>query len=297
VTSEAGRVAVLPLSAIRPDPKQPRQVFDEHALKELAHSILTDGLQQYPVVRPADDGQYVLVAGERRWRAAKLAGLTEIPCVVRDVDEARAFELAIIENVLRENLSPLEEAEAYGRLMRERGLALEPLAQLVRKTVAYVEYRIRLLNLRGEYADALRRGILSLPQACDLARVPRERQPEVFRLYARGVDANAVARLITALLEQQAQTELPVDAGEARQASDRFRKVLDEIATRLRLCYSRKELELLGWVLDGSVDRNLEMLRLIIKQLRQLEEHLRKARARRAVRQPTSTRNDRRGGP
>src|SRR4029434_5536780 len=97
-------------------------------------------------------------AGERRWRACQLAGLTEIPCVVRDVDEARTFELAIIENVLRENLRPLKEAEAYGRLMRERGLALDPLAQLVRKTVAYVEYRVRLLNLREEYRDALRRG-------------------------------------------------------------------------------------------------------------------------------------------
>ena len=287
MTSEPGRVAVLPVSAIRPDPKQPRQVFDEQALRELAQSILHDGLQQYPIVRPVSDGHYVLIAGERRWRACQLAGLTEIPCVVRDVDEARAFELAIIENVLRENLSPLEEAEAYGRLMRERGLALEPLAQLVRKTVAYVEYRVRLLNLREEFRDALRRGILSLPQASDLARVPREQQPVVFRMYLAGRDANDVARVITAMLEQHVQTELPVDAGEARQASDRFRKVLDEIAAKLGCCYSRKELELLSWVLDGSVNRNLELLGLIIRQLRQLEEHLRKAKARRAVRQPT----------
>jgi ParB/RepB/Spo0J family partition protein len=287
LTSELGRVAVLPVSAIRPDPKQPRHVFDEQALKELARSILNDGLQQYPIVRRADDGQYVLVAGERRWRACQLAGLTEIPCVVRDVDEARAFELAIIENVLRENLTPLEEAQAYDRLMRERGLTLEQLAQLVRKSIAYVEYRVRLLNLREEYRDALRRGILSLPQACDLARVPHEQQPVVFRMYRAGRDANDVARVITALLERQTQMELPVDPGEARQASDRLRKVLNEIAAKLGRCYSRKDLELLGWVLDGSVDRNLEMLRLVMKQLRQLEEHLRKAKARRAVRQPT----------
>ena len=250
-------------------------------------SIQRDGLIEPLVVRPTF-GKWTLIAGERRWRAAKLAGVERVPCLIRwDVDADRAFELALAENLLREHLTPLEEAAAFRRLMTRYGLSLLEAAARVKKEAAYLEFRLRLLNLRVEYQDALKRKILTLPQAADLARVPAEDQPAVFGMYRAGRDANEVARVISAMLERQAQTELPVDAGEARQASDRFRKLLDEIAVKLGRCYSRKELELLGWVLDGSVDRNLEMLGLIIKQLRQLEEHLRKARARRAVRQPT----------
>lgn len=279
-------VVRLPVGAIEREARQPRQVFDEMALAALAASIRKDGLQQFPVVRPKPDspGRYVLIAGERRWRAALLAGLAEIPCVVKDVDEERAFELAMIENLLRENLDALEEAEAFSRLNERLG-SLEAVAARLKKTVAYVEYRLRLLSLRPEFRDALRRGILTLPQACDLARVPSPRQPEVFRLYARGTGANEVARVITAMLEAEQQPALPVELSEGRRVAGRLGKVLGEIAAQIGRCYSRKNLELLGWVLDGSVDRNLEILGLIVKQLRQLEEQLRKARARRQVRQ------------
>lgn len=280
------RVERLPVGAIEPDPGQPRKVFDPDALRELALSIQKDGLQQYPVVRPnpGEPGRWVLVMGERRWRAAQLAGLTHMPCIVREIqDDEQAFELAVMENELREGLDPIEQAEAYGRLLKRLG-SLEAVASRMKKSVAYVEYRVRLLNLRPEYREALRKGILSLPQACDLARVPAESQPRIFAMYRRGADSNEVARVITALLESHEQPELPEVAGEATAAANRLGKVLEEVAARLGRCWSRKDLEVLGWALEGPIDRNLEMVGLLIKQLGQLQDALRRAKARRAVR-------------
>src|SRR2546426_10248404 len=213
----------LPVAQITPDPEQPRTESDGAGLQELALSIQRDGLIEPLVVRPTFP-KWTLIAGERRWRAAKLAGVERVPCLIRwDVDADRAFELALAENLLREHLTPLEEAAAFRRLMTRYGLSLLEAAARVEKGAAYLEFRLRLLNLRVEYQDALKRKILSLPQAADLARVPAEQQPVVFRLYQQGRDANEVARVVTAMLEREAQTELPVDAGEARQASDRFR--------------------------------------------------------------------------
>lgn len=280
-----GQVLRLPVEAIEPDPGQPRRRCDPEGLRELARSIQRDGLQQFPVVRPKPGapGRWVLVAGERRWRAARLAGLRELPCVVREVDAERAFELAVLENECRQGLDPLEQAEAFARLAARLG-SLEAVAARVHKPVAYVEYRVRLLGLRPEYREALRQGLLSLPQAADLARVPAPAQPRVFALYRRGVDPNRVARLISALVEAETQPELPVDPGEARRAADRLGPILERVAAELGRCWDRRELELLGWALEGPIDRHLALVGALIAQLRQLQEALRRAQGRRAVR-------------
>jgi ParB family chromosome partitioning protein len=272
----------LPLALIAPDPAQPRTEFEAEALRALAVSIRQDGLIEPLVVRPVF-GRWLLIAGERRWRAALLAGLERVPCVIRNVDADRAFELALIENGLREELTPLEEAAAYRRLMVERAMTAFEVAARVKREPAYVEFRLRLLNLRPEYQDAVRRKILPLPQAADLARLPPEQQPAVFKMYVAGRDANEVARVISALVEAARQPALPMEP-EVQWAGDRLERVLRSMAHQLGACYSKRDLELLGWATRGHAECNLQLIGLLIKQLGQLQEALRKAKARRAVR-------------
>jgi len=137
----------IPLDLIRPNPRQPRRAFDEGALAELADSIRTHGIITPLIVRPRPGGGYYLIAGERRWRAAQRAGLHEVPVVVQDVEEAAALERALVENLQRADLGPLEEAAAYQRLADEYGLTQDQIAERVGKDRSTVANAIRLLKL------------------------------------------------------------------------------------------------------------------------------------------------------
>jgi ParB family chromosome partitioning protein len=140
--------------------------FDTPALAELAASIKSQGVVQPIVVTPRDGGGYTIIAGERRWRAAKQAGLTEVPIVVREVSgEREMFEMALVENLQRSDLNPIEEAEAYKRLLEEFGLKQEEVATRVGKSRSTIANALRLLALPGEVQDLLREGSLSAGQA------------------------------------------------------------------------------------------------------------------------------------
>ncbi len=162
---EAGNGMTLPLDEIIPNRAQPRKQFDETALAELADSIAQHGVLQPLLVRPMPDGSYQLVAGERRWRASRLAGLTEVPVVVRDMTEQEAAELALIENLQREDLNPMEEALGYQTLMEGYGMTQEQAAQVVNKSRPAVANALRLLNLPQEVADLVSAGKLSAGHA------------------------------------------------------------------------------------------------------------------------------------
>lgn len=151
-----GSVVRLPLSAIRPNPAQPRRRFSEEALEELAASIREKGLLQPLLVRPKGDG-YELVAGERRFRAAQMAGLQEVPALVRDLTDPEALELALVENLQREDLSPVEEARGYQALLG-MGLTQEEVAKRVGKARSTVANALRLLQLPEEALEALEEG-------------------------------------------------------------------------------------------------------------------------------------------
>ena len=153
--------SVLRVADIEPRKNQPRKVFDDAALSELAASIAQHGLIQPVVVRDDHTGFYSIIAGERRWRASKMAGLTEIPVVILDVDEAHAAELALIENIQREDLNPIEEAMAYRALIDEFGLTQEKVAEKVGKNRSTITNSLRLLNLPPEIYDLLATGQLS----------------------------------------------------------------------------------------------------------------------------------------
>jgi len=149
------------IEMISPNPYQPRELFDEQALAELADSIREKGLLQPIVVRRTADGRYQLIAGERRLRAAQRAGLSRVPIMVRDADDGEALELALIENLQRENLNPVEEARAYQRLADEFGLAQEDIARRVGKTRSAVANSTRLLQLPSDVLAQLEAGVLS----------------------------------------------------------------------------------------------------------------------------------------
>ena len=146
------------IETIQPSRFQPRKEFDPEALAELADSVKTQGILQPLLVRPRAGGGYELIAGERRLRAAKLAGLARVPVVVREADDRTAFELALVENLQREDLDPLEEAEAYRRLLGDFGYTQEELSKKVGKDRATVANSLRLLNLSDEFKDDLREG-------------------------------------------------------------------------------------------------------------------------------------------
>ena len=164
-------LAMLAISDIQPDPTQPRRHFDEGALEELAASIAQRGVIQPVIVRPLDNGGYRLVAGERRWRAAQKAQVHEIPAIVRDLSERDVMAIALIENLQREDLNPIEEARAYHRLAEAEGLTQAEIARLVDKSRSHVANLQRLLSLPETVIGLVEDGSLSMGHARALVGV------------------------------------------------------------------------------------------------------------------------------
>ena len=167
-------VVKLKISEIEPNRSQPRKEFDEAALNDLADSISQHGLLQPILVRPLPLGGYEIVAGERRYRASRMAGLTEIPVIIRELSEAETMELALIENLQREDLSPLEEAQGYEALMDEYGFTQEEVARSVGKSRPAVANALRLLKLPDSIAQYLKDGKISAGHARALLTLPNE---------------------------------------------------------------------------------------------------------------------------
>ena len=169
-------ISVLPLRKIEPNPLQPRKDFDPEALQALADSITAHGVIQPLTVREAADGYYQIIAGERRWRAARLAGLDEIPVHIIEADDREVMELALIENLQREDLNPIEEAQGFRTLMEEYGLTQEQAAQRVGKSRPAVANSLRLLSLDSELTELVRDGVLSPGHARALLGLKNEKQ-------------------------------------------------------------------------------------------------------------------------
>ncbi|BDG61864.1 ParB/RepB/Spo0J family partition protein [Caldinitratiruptor microaerophilus] len=200
------QVQELPLDRIRPNPRQPRKAFAPEALEELAASIREHGVVQPVLVRPVDGG-YELVAGERRWRAARAAGLERIPAVVREITPAKAMEIALIENLQREDLNPLEEAEAYRVLLEEHGLSHEELARRLGKSRPQISNTLRLLQLPQPVQALVASGVLSMGHAKVLLGVEDpQRQAELATRATRdGLSVRALEQEIERLRERPAR--------------------------------------------------------------------------------------------
>ncbi len=181
LSAEGGRtsgVRNIPIDRVEANPENPRVVFDEAALDELAASIREHGVLQPVLVRPHGPNQYQLVAGERRWRAARRAGLNAIPALVEELDDDVALEIAIIENLQREDLSPLEEASMYDRMIKDHGYSVRKLAQKLGKDKGYLENRLRLADAPQEIRDLVSVRKDTLSHAYELMKIddPRKRR-------------------------------------------------------------------------------------------------------------------------
>lgn len=194
-------VHTLPVASLRPNRFQPRTSFDETAIEELAESIRTQGLVQPLVVTPEGEGTYAIIAGERRWRAARRAGLESVPVVVRQVaDDRELLELALVENLQRSDLSSIEEAEAYLALQEKFGLSQEEIATRVGKGRPTVTNALRLLRLPEEVQELLRGGQLTGGQARPLLTLetPEEQIELALRAVREGLSARQIERLVAA---------------------------------------------------------------------------------------------------
>ncbi len=167
---------LLPLHKIEPNPGQPRKDFDEEELQALADSIAQHGVMQPLTVRLSDSGYYQIIAGERRWRAARLAGLKDIPVVVIEADDRKTMELALIENLQRQDLNPVEEALGYQSLIADYGLTQEDAAKQVGKSRPAVANALRLLTLSPEVLEQVRTGALSAGHARAILMLKTEKQ-------------------------------------------------------------------------------------------------------------------------
>ena len=159
------RIETLPLREVEPDPGQPRKTFDDETLAELSASIAEHGLLQPIAVRPKPSGGYLIVAGERRWRASRMAGLTEVPVIVKDVTDEQAMELALVENLQREDLDPLEEAAGIRELMTRCDLTQEQAARKLGKSRSALANSLRLLSLPETVLELLKSGFITIGHA------------------------------------------------------------------------------------------------------------------------------------
>ena len=179
------RIETLPLREIEPDPAQPRKTFDEETLAELAASISEHGLLQPIAVRPRASGGYLIVAGERRWRASRMAGLTEVPVIVKDVTDEQAMELALVENLQREDLDPVEEAAGIRELMTRCDLTQEQAARKLGKSRSALANILRLLTLPDSVLELLKSGFITIGHAKVVLGLPTpELQAEAAQMIA-----------------------------------------------------------------------------------------------------------------
>ena len=175
-SAEKSPYQLLPLHKVEPNRSQPRQDFDEEELEALADSIRTHGIIQPLTVRQLDSGYYQIIAGERRWRASRMAGLSEIPAVIIEADDKKSMELALIENLQRQDLNPIEEALGYDTLMRDYGLTQDETSQRVGKSRSAVANALRLLNLCPDVLERVRNGDLSAGHARAVLSLKSEKQ-------------------------------------------------------------------------------------------------------------------------
>jgi len=225
----AAPVRTLTLGELAPNRYQPRSDFDDGGLEELAESIRSQGVVQPIVVTPGSDGKFTIIAGERRWRAARRAGLLEVPVVIRELENDRQLlEMALVENLQRSDLNPVEEGEAYRSLKDSFGLSQEEIARQVGKARSTISNAVRLLSLPNEIQDMLRDGRLAAGQARPLlALEDTERQLELARrAVKRGLTARQLEELAGDRQKSRAKKPSIASDPDTRAAAERLTRRL-----------------------------------------------------------------------
>jgi ParB family chromosome partitioning protein len=234
----------LPIADIRPNQHQPRQRFDPAKIRSLAQSIKNDGLMQPIVVRPAsgEAGKFELVAGERRWRAAQEAGLDKVPALIRDIDEEKAAELALIENLQREDLNAIEKAEAFQHLGDQFGLTHTQIAERVGLERSSVSNLLRLLDLSDFVRDLVRENVLSMGQARAIAGIANTVQQKALaeKAVREGLSVRQVEQEAKRL-QTPAASRTPSSTSASPVLSDLEKQIGQQLGTRVKIKAGKKK--------------------------------------------------------
>lgn len=256
------KVIELKIVEVEPNKNQPRNRFDEEKLEELASSIAEHGVISPIIVKKLDNGFYRIIAGERRWRASKLAGMKKIPAIIRDFDEKTSTEVALIENLQRENLNPIEEAKGYAELMKKFGLTQEEAAKKVGKSRPYIANLLRLLNLHPKITEMVEIGSISVGHAKVLLSVEdKEKQLQ----YAKLIEEKALTvRELEKIIKNDMKPEKKVleEDLNVKLAYEEFEKRFENVlGTKVKILggkkkgkieieyYSEEDLERIGKIL------------------------------------------------
>ncbi|MBW2733477.1 MAG: ParB/RepB/Spo0J family partition protein [Deltaproteobacteria bacterium] len=255
----AGDYFLCPIERVHPQKGQPRRFFDEQRLEELVQSIREQGLVQPLIVRTDRNGDFTLIAGERRWRAAQRAALHEVPVVIRDANDQEAFELALVENLQREDLNPVEEAEAFQRLIDDVGYTQDEVAARVGRDRSTVANSLRLLKLPEVAQRALIAGLISSGHGRALLALDKPRQ--IQRVLKQVVDKRLSVREAESLVRKQRADAKPANAAPSANMQDLQERLSRGLQTRVRLHGSgeRGRIEIRYGSLD-ELDRLLEVL-------------------------------------
>ena len=233
----------LPIAKIEPRADQPREVFDEERLEELADSIREHGLLQPLTVRKLDGGFYQIVAGERRWRAARMAGLTEVPVYIIEADDQKASVLALVENLQREDLNPVEEAKGYRTLMSEYGLTQEQAAAAVGKSRPVIANAVRLLTLPESILDMISSGKLSMSQGRALVELKsdEDRLAAAQVMIEKDLNVRQAAALIERMKKTPAATRSRVSSDGVDYVAVAEKQLSDALGRGVKISYGRKK--------------------------------------------------------
>ena len=243
--TEAESLSTLPMEKVRPNKEQPRKQFNDEALEELTESIRLHGVIQPINVRRMASGYYEIISGERRWRAAREAGLEEIPAVVLEADDRKAMELALIENLQREDLNPMEEARGFQSLMDEFGLTQEEVARQVGKSRPAVANAVRLLGLSKELAQYVEADILSAGHARAILGLndPDQRKAVADKAAQRQLSVRQTEELVRQLNAQQAkaETDSPAVPADVDYAAVAAKELGNTLGRRVKIVTGRKK--------------------------------------------------------
>ena len=260
---EVGEENEVSINSISPNPKQPRTVFDEEALHGLMESIKEVGLLQPPVVREVSKGRYELIMGERRYRAAKAAGLTHIPVIIRQTSDNELLREALIENIHRSQLNSLEEAAAYSQLLDDFGCTHDELAKKLGKSRSYLTNTIRLLNLPATVQRKVAAGVLSAGHARALLSLTNEEEMERLanRIVSEGLSVRAIEEIVA--MGQSAEKKRRKKESPTRQFADISGRLSDKYDTRVTIQSGKAKGKI---VIEFSGQEDLERIIKIIEK-------------------------------
>lgn len=257
-------ILTLKIRDIEPNPNQPRRVFDKEKLESLSESIKEHGLIQPILVEKQENGMFMIIAGERRWRASKLAGLKEVPCIEGEYSEQQVMELALIENLQREDLNPIEEAEGYQKLMTAFNLKQEEVAERVGKSRSAVANSLRLNKLCGEIKKYVTDGLISQGHARALLSLESEKQQieAAEKIIKEGLNVRQTEKLVNGILSKK-----PVKAPEKsdRNITDNFKdienKLSDFFETKVKIKNGKNKGKIeIEYYSDGELEAILEKI-------------------------------------